>query len=153
MESTSLLGCHDAINDLPNSGQNGFMWTDNTLYLGPWHQFYCNDVPIQGVPPHPPHHHNNQVFFLVSPMTCTKRMMFRMQGTTDHNQGREKMTIFFNHFQLVMQYHIQESLLCSLLPPSTFSEFVQQDSTKKRTTKNVSNMTRLSFGYYVAIFT
>ena len=63
------------------------MWTDNTLYFGPGHRCYCNDVPIQGVPLPPPHHHNNQVFFLVSPMTCTKRVMFRMEGTTGHNQG------------------------------------------------------------------
>ena len=93
--------CHDSINDLPNAGENSFTWTDNTLYLSPLHQCYCNDVPIQGVPPHPPHHHNNQVFFLVSPMICTKWVMFRMQGTTEHNQWSEKMTVFFNHFELI----------------------------------------------------
>ena len=40
-----------------------------------------------------------------------------------------------NRLYCYLQYHIQESLLWSLLPPSTFSELAQQDSTKKRTPK------------------
>ena len=135
------------------------MWTDNNLYLGPCHQFYCNDVPIQGVPPHPRHHHNNQVFFLVSPMTCTKRVMFRMGGTTAHNQGREKMTIFFNHFELVTDC----IATCNIILKNHYCAHCSHQqhlvSLRNRTAprkghqNSVSNMTRLSLVYYVAIFT
>lgn len=63
------------------------MRTDNTLYFGPGHRCYCNDVPIQGVPLHPPHHHNNQVFFLVSPMTLNE---WCIEWKVQQNKGEKK---------------------------------------------------------------
>ena len=134
----------------------------HTLYLSPLHQCYCNDVPIQGVPPHPPHHHNNQVFFLVSPMICTKWVMFRMQGTTEHNQWSEKMTVFFNHFELITDCIATYKLYHKLFKNHYWGHcchhqhlvsLCNRTAPRKGPQKNVSNMTRLSLAYYVAIFT
>ena len=159
MESTLLTRLSWCYQWFTKFWKNKFMWTDNTLYFGHGHQCYCNDVPIQGVPPHPPHHHNNQVFFLVSPMTCTKWVMFRMQGTTEHNQGSEKMTVFFNHFELITDciatYNIifKDHYWGHCCHHQHLVSLRNRTAPRKGRQKNVSNMSRLSLAHYVAIFT
>ena len=92
-------------------------------------------------------------------MTCTKRVMFRMEGTTEQNQGWEKMTIFFNHFELVTDCIATYNIIFKNHYCSHCCHHQHLVSLRNRTAprngrqRNVSNMSRLSLANYVAIFT
>ena len=85
-----------------------------------------------------------------------------MQGTTEHNQWSEKMTVFFNHFELITDciatYNIinYSRIIIGVIAATINIDLVSlrnRTAPRKGPQKNVSNMTRLSLAYYVAIFT